>query len=442
MCHRVFRLLRVYLSFIHSIKGHRAWGVFATAGVMVLRLDKSLKYRELIHTPDCSGPAPTFITFDSEYCPPAVASTMPEKTPFHCPDFPCWKKFTSDSWQLKHIKFHHPEHLHIAKNSTVCTAPRSVQSAQPPEFNANNNSVEDLDQFRYFEYAENIAASMTYQARPPLLCKETFPGVWAPLTNYSAQLFEHNTQSFLERNWQNNSYYPFVMRQQYKYIQCGIRKKGVKMYYHNMRQEENPTLCFLSFKTEDWVLMLVATKSDVLAVGEWELQTLEDMRWNDNYQRPIKYWSRDILKSMRCFMWQPTYAEHLFYAPQLCFNSYTPLKILSTEMHTAGCWWETQVLGNTPLSWHANQQLANAQSGGYTGSLDLHVRQNISLEFCWRQERVACIYANWQSIFEDPPVALNAQCLDGRTPADSNQEPQYSSEITGWAVANTPRGAK
>jgi hypothetical protein len=38
-----------------------ACSVFATPGVMVLRLNQSLKYRELLTTPDCSGPAPTFV---------------------------------------------------------------------------------------------------------------------------------------------------------------------------------------------------------------------------------------------------------------------------------------------------------------------------------------------------------------------------------------------
>jgi len=41
------------------------------------------------------------------------------------------------------------------------------------------------------------------------------------------------------------------------------------------------------------------------------------------------------------------------------------------------------------------------------------------------------MYDNWQSLFEDPPDALNAQRRDGRSPADSNQERQYSSEAAG-----------
>jgi hypothetical protein len=60
--------------------GHHACSVFVTPGVMVFRLNKSLKYGNLIPTPHCSGPAPTFVPFYSEYSTPPVSSTMPEKT--------------------------------------------------------------------------------------------------------------------------------------------------------------------------------------------------------------------------------------------------------------------------------------------------------------------------------------------------------------------------
>jgi hypothetical protein len=63
------------------------------------------------------------------------------------------------------------------------------------------------------------------------------------------------------------------------------------MYYEDVLKEENSALRYRSFKHEDRVQKMVAGMPDDLAHGEWELHTLDDMKWNDNHQCPIKAWS-------------------------------------------------------------------------------------------------------------------------------------------------------
>jgi len=161
---------------------------------------------------------------------------MPEKAPLRWPEFSCWKKFTSGSWPLKHIKLHHPERLQVPhqKNPTNGSAPRHFEPTQRGESNAKNESVEELDAFPSHEQVEYIADSESQPPQPPLPQTEIYPGAGTPLCDCIGEPWERNTPGCLEPNLQYNPNYPLATCEEYKCIHCGIKWKGIKTYYDNV----------------------------------------------------------------------------------------------------------------------------------------------------------------------------------------------------------------
>jgi len=175
---------------------------------------------------------------------------MPEMTSFHCFECLCQKKFTLEGWELNHIQLHHLEHIEVARqeNVTIRSVPWCIEPAQHRQFHTQKDAVEVLDIFPFMQHIENITDSES-QPMPPLLpWMETYPGASSSLSEFIAEWWECNAQGCLEKNRQNNPYHPFATHAEYKYIHCGIKMIGMKMYYDNMLKEENTTLCFQASK--------------------------------------------------------------------------------------------------------------------------------------------------------------------------------------------------
>jgi hypothetical protein len=110
-----------------------------------------------------------------------------------------------------------------------------------------------LDVFLYLEHVEKIADSHSQPPTPPLPRTESYPGIGAPLSDGVVQPWERDAPGCRETNLQNSLYYPVATCEEYKSIQCGINKQGMKRYYDHMLKEENTTLRFPSLKYVDCI---------------------------------------------------------------------------------------------------------------------------------------------------------------------------------------------
>jgi len=135
-----------------------------------------------------------------------------------------------------------------------------------------------LDAFPYLEHFESIAGSEPLLPPPPRPQTDDYLSAKAPLRDCIAEPSERDTQGCLEMNLQNNPYYPFAKREEYKYIQSQIKKKDMKTYSDNVLKEENTALRYPSFTNGDRIQMLVASMPDDEAIREWELHTFDNMR--------------------------------------------------------------------------------------------------------------------------------------------------------------------
>jgi hypothetical protein len=88
--------------------------------------------------------------------------------------------------------------------------PRHVEPAQRREFHTNNDSVNDLDRFPYLDQVENIADTECQPLPHSLLWTQKYPGSSTQLSDYITEPSERDAQGCLERNLQNNPYYPFA----------------------------------------------------------------------------------------------------------------------------------------------------------------------------------------------------------------------------------------
>jgi len=97
----------------------------------------------------------------------------------------------------------------------------------------------------YLEHGVHIADSVSQPLPPSLPQTAIYSGAGAPLSH------RNTTLSVALRPTYKQSLLPFTTCEEYKYIQCGIKKIRMNTYYDNVLKGADPSLRFRSFKNGD-----------------------------------------------------------------------------------------------------------------------------------------------------------------------------------------------
>jgi len=84
--------------------------------------------------------------------------------------------------------------------------------------------------FPYLKQIESITDSESQLVPSSLPQMEIYRASGAALMDSIAEPWERDGQGCFETNLQNNPYNPFATCEEYKYIQCGMKKKVMKTY--------------------------------------------------------------------------------------------------------------------------------------------------------------------------------------------------------------------
>jgi hypothetical protein len=83
---------------------------------------------------------------------------------------------------------------------------------------------------------------------------------------------------------------------------------------------------------------------ELMSDGHGHLSWIKHMMnyiWNVSHPRPIEIYSQDIILYANWLLRQQAYKKNLVYALGYSFSNVR--HHLYNEMHTADCWWESQV---------------------------------------------------------------------------------------------------